>query len=345
MSISFSNELKAVAGEGRQFLRLDSYESAKAAAQYRFQTNTKRLDSIVAPSRAMHLARELEFAYQELLREQYLPLSGLEMFPVDSRVPEGANSYKIERISHTGDARWHRGNNYDTPNSGASKEEEIRPVRHIISSISLDVFEDAASRYAGSNLRGELREGAMRAIDEFLNEKIWSGDEDVDVYGILNYPYVPKTASTVSLSSATTDPNDILAELHRLSNLNNELTSTTFMPNTLAMSIRAYNYLKTTKRSATTDQTILEAFLQDSVSIDEVKPVRELQAAGPGGEDVLLFFRRQDQRAASLVIPTRTKMLPIQEIDFELRIPLYMSYGGVMMRDPLHNLVCYTPAV
>lgn len=337
-NINYSEGLKGLSPANQGILRLDS----KELAFRRTKQNAQRLDSL-APGNGLHLARELEFAYQELLREQYKPLTALENFPVDRRVPEGALTYKIARISHQGDAKYHRGNSYDIPRSGASVEEEIRPIRHIVTMIELDMFEQQASNFAGSNLRAELREGAVRAMREFLNQKTWFGSEADDVYGVLNYPFVPKATSSVTIDSSS-DADTILAELHRLANLSIELSDGTFSPDTMLLPIKTHNYVSTTKRSATTDQTILEAFKQNSAVISEVKPVPELKAAGPSGQDVILFYRRNDQRAISNVVPKEFTMLPVQEQNFSLSIPCYMSHGGVMMRDPLNNLVVYTPA-
>lgn len=332
-------ESAGIAPQNAGLIRLD----AKTLARRRMQLNAQRFDS-VAPGNGLHLAREVEFAYQEVLKEKYSPLSALTLFPTDSRVAPGALTYKIKRVSHQGQAKYHRGNSNDIPRVGASMDEEIRPVRHIVSMISLDFFEQQTSNFAGTNLRGELRDSAVRAIQEFLNTKTWHGSSEMDVYGVLNYPYVPKAASTVTIGSGS-NAEDILEELHRLASLASEISDTTFMPNTLVLPVRQHNYIAQTKLSTTDlSETIKSSFLKDGIYIDSIVTAPELAGAGPNGEDVMLFYRRNDQNSITNVIPQGFTMLPVQEQNFNLSIPVYMSHGGVRMVDPLNNLVVYTPA-
>lgn len=342
MNIQYSEQLHLdSATKGLMAQRLD----AKGFAERRFQMNAKRLDSVI-PGAGLHLAREVEFAYQEVLRTKYAPLSALSLFPTDGRVPPGALTYKMKRLSHTGDARYHRGNNADMPRSGVSSEEQIRPVRHIVTSVALDFFEEQTSQFAGTNLRGELRDAAARSVQEFLNTKTWFGDNDLDVYGVLNYPYVPRADSTISISSATADPMDILEELNRLAALASEVSSGVFMPNTMVMPIRQHNYISQTRLSSSDlSKTIKQAFLEQQLFITDIKTAPELSGAGDGGEDVLVLYRANDQNSIANVIPQGFTMLPVQQDGFNLSIPCYMSHGGVRMVEPLSNLIVTTPAV
>lgn len=343
----YEESLQATGLDSQAMLFLKRAATLRPAdvARERVKLNAQRLDS-VAPGNGLMLARDLEFAYQQVLKDKYSPLSALTLFPTDSRVPVGATTYKLKRMQQQGSARYHRGNNSDIPGASISMEEQIRPVRHIVSSIQYDMFENESAGFAGINLRGELQASASRAMQEFLNTKTWEGDDDLDVYGILNYPYVPKVNSTVSISSATANPEDILEELHRLAALPSEISDNVFMPNTLVMPIRQSNYISQTKLS-TSDltETIQRSFLKESNFITNIVVAPELAGAGPNGEDVMFFYRSNDQSSVANVIPRGFTMLPVQEQNFMLSIPCYMSHGGVRMDNPLNNMVVYTPAV
>lgn len=344
-NLNYLEQLEGIDSAGRSFLAETARMTPKQIAQRRYAINAKRFDS-VAPGYGLTLAREAEFAYQEVLRTKYSPLSALTLFPTDSRVPPGTLTYKIKRVSGQGSARYHRGNNSDIPRSGASAEEQLRPVRHIVTSIALDFFEQMTSTFAGTNLRGELQESAARAMQQFLNTKTWHGDNDLDVYGVLNYPYVSKVDSAVSISAATADPLDILGELHRLSSLPSEISDNVFMPNAIAMPVRQANYIAQTKLSASDlSETIRSSFLKESLFITSIDVAPELAAAGPNGEDVILLFRKNDMNSVANVIPQGFTMLPVQEQNFNMTIPIYMSHGGVRMWEPLSNMVVYSPAV
>jgi hypothetical protein len=321
-----------------------SNRDAESRAREVYQANVQRLDAL-APGHGIHLARELEFSYQRVLETVYTDLKALTLFPVDSTVPKGALQYRITSEDMTGSAKYHRGEGYSAPRVGLTRNEELRPVRHIINGFELDTFELAASNYAGTDIRGRMERAAKRAMSEFLDAKTWLGSGPDDVYGVINYPYVPKTASSVSISGAST-PAQILAELNRLAKQQFVNTDEKFSPNTLAMPTRQREYIRQTQMDLSgTLQTIEQAFLRDNGHIDKIESVPLLAGAGPGSEDILLFFKREDQDSIANVIPENFSMLPAETQGFSIFVPCYMSHGGVRMWYPLNNMVCYSPAV
>jgi hypothetical protein len=299
-----------------------------------------RADAGDLTARAYHFARELEHIYQEVLREEYAPNNALRLFEVDSSVPAGANAHTVRRIQHEGEARYYRSNASDRGSSGARRVEKQFPIHPIVTSVKINFFEQMASGFANSNLRTELEFAARRAMEDFLNDKVWNGDEDQGVVGVKNYPWVPKTFSLLAFNDLST-ADSILSEMHRLANNASEVSKQTFAPNRMIMGVKLYNYLTTRKRSATTDQTIMQAFLQDNPYISVIEAAHELDGAGPGGQDMMVFDRAGDRSSIANVIPQGFTMLPIQQTGFDFEIPCYMLHGGVIMRYPLNNLVAY----
>lgn len=343
-SLSGPNLAKTrVSAEGVSVL-FNTENHSRERAERVMAINEARLDSL-APNKGFHLARELEYAYQAVIEQKRPELKGLSLIPTDSEVPAGAMSYKITSEDMTGSARYHRGEGYTIPRAGVTRDEELRPVRHIITGFELDMFELQASNFAGTNIRAKFQRAARRAMDEFLNEKVWLGSDEDDVYGILTYPFVPKTSSSVTISDATA-AEDILAELIRLAQLQFINSKEVFSPDTLALPTRQYEYIKSTQiNTAGPTQTILEAFLRDNGHVNEVQSIPFLRSQGAGGTDVALFFKRNDAMAAANVIPTQFTMLPAETNGFSIFVPCYMSHGGVRMWYPLNNLVAYTPHV
>lgn len=338
-------------------LALNQPRDVKTAHERRLDANTRtikggleqlaamspngfRTDSNDLTSRAFHFARELEHIYQDLLRDEYAPNSALRLFSIDSSVPAGANTHTVRRIQHEGEARYYRANASDRGSTGARKVEKEFPIHPIVTSIKLNFFEQMASGFANSNLRSELEFAAKTVIEDFLNDKTWTGDEDQGAVGILNYPWIPKTFGLQVFSDATA-ADTILSEMHRLANNASEVSKTVYAPNRMTMGVKLKNYLSTRKRSATTDQTIMQAFLQDNDYISTVEVAPELDGAGPNGEDIMLFDRAQDRGSIANVIPQGFAMLPIQQTGFDFEIPCYMIHGGVIMRRPLNNLIAY----
>lgn len=341
-----SNALKAKGVSSDAVSILLSTQDAEQRAREVYQCNVQRLDNL-APGKGIHLARELEFSYQRVLETVYTDLKALQLFPVDSTVPKGALTYRITSEDMTGSAKYHRGEGYSAPRVGLTRNEEIRPVRHIINGFELDTFELAASNYAGTDIRGRMERAAKRAMSEFLDAKTWLGSGPDDVYGVLNYPYVPKTATSVVIGgTGTSTPLQILAELNRLAKQQFVNTDEKFGPNTLALPTRQREHIRQTQMDFSgTLQTIEQAFLRDNGHIDKIESVPMLAKAGVGGTDVLLFFKREDQDSIANVIPEQFSMLPANTEGFSIYVPCYMSHGGVRMWYPLNNMVCYAPAV
>lgn len=307
----------------------------------RYHTATQQYNADSLQSRAFHLARELEYIYTEQLREQYAPNNALRLWAVDSRPGAGAKSHTVRRIAHRGEARYYRGNAADRGHTDVERTEKQFPVEPIVTSIQFDFWEVLSSGFAGSGLETELRLAAMQTVMDFKNEKTITGEAGLGIRGILNYDWLPKASSPVVFDYGT-DPDVMLQELHRLASLNNQFSKQVYSPNRLIVGTRIYDVLSQTKRSATTDQTVLQAFLQDNAYVNTVEAIHEFDGRGPSGEDVMFFDRANDMRSVANVIPTPFSMLPVQETGFDFEIPCYMLDGGIVMRDPLNNLLVYS---
>lgn len=337
MQTRVANKQDSLLQDVATFDRLDSKRLSKA----RVKKTAEKLDSI-SPGNGLRFARDLEHIYNEVLRTEYSPNNAFRLFPTDTSVPEGARKHTVRRIDHQGEVSIYRGGggNKDFRTSGASAEEQSFNVLTYVTGIRLDFFEQQAERFSATSLRSELELAANTAMRDFANEKIWAGDDDHQLLGVLNYPYVPKTVTSVPFDSSSS-ADAILAEMHRIAHLADEKTNQTFSPNTWLMPPAQYNYVSTAKRSATTDQTILQAFEQDSATIDQVEKVHELKGRGPNGEDAHFLYKRDDRRSACNCIVKAPTMLPVIEDGLDLVIPMYMQHGGMIMRDPLNNLVVY----
>lgn len=314
---------------------------ARQVADLRVRLNGNRFDAL-SPGAGLHMARQLEHIYGEVLREEFPPQNAFESFPIDSSVPPGARSHTVRRLTQQGEARVFRGNTRDVPRVGVSQEEESFPVHHYIIGIAFSVFDLMASNFANTALRQELQTAAQVTIMEFANHKTWFGDEENGIYGVLNYPWLPKRVLPVPAASSS-DAEDFLAQLNEAASWAHEESKTVYSPNTLIVSPRVLRYMSTTRIGTVNDTKIIDDFRKSNPRIRNIEEAWELQGSGPGGTDVMLFYRR-DRRSIANVVPQTFTMLPAQEAGFETEIPCYMSHGGVVQRDVLNNLACYIEA-
>lgn len=332
--IQTQNSEEQFGSQARTVNRMD----AKRYKKRRIRMNAQRFDS-VAPGQGVHLAKELEHVYSEVLREQFPPQSAFEAFEMDQSVPEGARTHTIRRRSRQGDVRVYRGNSKDIPNVSLTQDEETFKVQHYITGIELDFFEQKSNSFAGTNVRRDLEDTGKQALLEFANDATWHGLPEYGLPGVLNYPYSPKMVSAVTFSRST-NPEKMYRTLNRMANANSYTSKNVYSPNRLLTSKQVRDILYETEFDDGSGDSVAERFLRRNEHIDSISTAHELRGAGENGEDCLLFYRR-DRRSIANVIPKMPTMLPVQKQGFKLWVPIYMTHGGVVQRDPLNNLVAY----
>lgn len=318
------------------FARMD----AKAQQQARLDSNAKFFmtkDSTMSEARAYHLAKDLEFEYGEVLAEMYEPKSALRLFSQDTRPRPGAKTHSVKFKTHGGQARYFRANANDQGGVSVGIRKQEFPIHPIVTSIEFNYFDLLSDSFAGTSLRDDLEDAAREVMNDFLNQKVWYGDEDMGVYGVLNYPWLPKLASSIVIQDATS-ADSILLWLHGIANYAAQASNETAAPNRMVMSTRMRDYLGTRKRTTTSDETILEAFLRNNSYISSIDTAPEIQGAGAGGTDIVLLDRAGDRTSVANVVPQGFTMLPIQQIGYDYKIPVFAMHGGVIMRRPLNNL-------
>lgn len=336
------------------YLRIDSIGGQTAADTYRIRENAAKFQALYGKVSAMgrgnarldalgtgaglHLARQLEHVYAEVLKDQYAPNNGLDMFAVDRSVPAGARTHTLRRLKHNGEAHFYDGAASRRSAAGVEQREESFNVAPIVTSIHIDFFDQLAADFSGFALRAELENAARDVMDRFISNLVFQGAPERKLPGVLTIPWVPKATSPVTLGSST--PEAVLLDLHAKAHYGRSRSKGLFRSTRLLTSLRGENYLKTTKRSATTEDTIASAFVRDS-GITEIIGLHELEGTGPGGTDIMIFDA-PSRDAFVRVMPQDFTMLPANDSDsFSLEIPCYAIYGGMISREPLHNLISY----
>lgn len=320
--------------------RIDALERARR------QINPRRIDSMIAaraPRRdafgaqaGMHLARDLEHVYADVLREEFPAQNAFTLFPIDTSVAPGARTHTVRRIYQSGEVAVYRAG-LDIPTVGISQQEEEFPVRHYVTSFVYDLFEALSSGYANTQLAAELLRTARDIMNEFANMRTFHGGDDM--YGVLNYPWLDKKVIPHRFDSATS-PDVILDELQKLEQFPAENTLNTFSPNTVVTSPRVRNFLSRRYIGDNRELSVLKKFVGESANFSRVEEARELQGIGPGGTDAILMYRR-DRLGIANVITQPFTTLPVQALGFDNTTFCYMSHGGVIMRNVANNVLAY----
>ena len=317
-----------------------------AIDRYRREHNPRRIDSLMQqagvrrdafnPQAGLHMARQLEHVYADVLREEFPAQNAFTLFPTDTSVSPGARTHTVRRIYQDGEVVVYRAG-VNIPRVGISQQEEEFPVRHYVTSFVYDIFEMISSGYANTQLAAELLRVARDVMNEFANLMTWEGSAEHGIYGVLNYPWLDKKVIPTPFTPASS-PDDILAELQKLEQFPDENTLSTFSPNTVAMSSRMYNFLNRTYIGNDKTFSVAKKFIDESKNFSRIETARELQGTGPGGTDGILMYRR-DRLGITNVIPQPFTTLPVQAMGFDNTTFCYMSHGGVIMRNVANNIL------
>lgn len=321
--------------------RFDSLVTDIGRARRR-RTDAARGDAFT-PSAGFHLSRQLEYHYNEVLREPFPPNNAMLLFPMNTSVPVGAQYHTVTRIFADGEATVYRGGNAGIPRVGVSQVEERFQIRYYVTSFVYSLFEELASAFANSGVVAEKLRVARDVLNQFLNWKTWYGDTVNGIYGVLNYPWLDKKIVATAFDGSAS-PDDVLEEFNRLANYPAEMSRTTYKPNRVVTSPRVRNYLMTTARTSTSSETIGEFWLRtNALGIKAIDEAQELSGAGPGGTDAVLFFR-DDRFGIENVVPAPFATLPVQSFAFDNYVFCWMAHGGVVMRDVGNNILGWVDA-
>lgn len=300
-------------------------------------------------SAGYHFARQLEYIHEQVLDEKFAVPTAFELFGMDTSVPAGARTHTRRRSYAHGQAQWYRGPGTEIPHVGSTQREESFNIAHAVAGYGFDIFEEQSATFAQS---GKIQKDAAIARDvimEKLNRAYWGLDgTQMGLYGVLNYPWMPKksVATAFTSASAIANPDTVLSELHDIVNYPMQVSKGTFAPTELAMSQRVHDVLSNTRMGSGSDRTILEAFLSASAHIRDRSQIHiawELEDANGTGVDGILAYRK-DAQGIQLVMPQGVTQLPAQVNGLSTQIFSYASCGGVEMTEPLNQLLAFVTA-
>lgn len=316
----------------------------------RLDKNARRIDAMLleefgrgdgySANAGYHLARDLEHIIEEVLTEPFPLPNAFRVFNLDESIPAGAASYTIRRQYEIGEARVWRGPGSEVPRVTLQQREESQPIRHLVSGYGWDLFEMLADRFANKNRQADLLRVCRDVLMQLANRIWWQGSEADGLFGIFNYPYLPKKVIPEGFSQATVaaNPDDTLAAMHSLANFPQEVSKGEYVPDTICLTNHVQNVLSQVRFASGSDVTILEHFMKTTPHIKRVEVCWELEDAGGSGVDGILVCRT-DQRGIRPVMSEGVTQLPVQEKGLESSVINYMSIGGVRINDPLCNVL------
>lgn len=291
-------------------------------------------------SETFFFQRELDYIKArsyDVLFPRLKALTGL--FPISTEAGPGAEVITFTQYESTGLARIIASYADDLPTADIRGKQFTSQVRGIGVSYGYSRSDIRAAMMAGKPLQQRVANAAKLANDQLANQIAWFGDTQFNIQGFLYAPNVPAAPVENDGTGGNTEwttktPDQILRDMNDLCNSIFALTNGVEAPDTLILPNAQYALIASTPRSANSDTTILEYFLQNNPFVTNVDWVYELAGAGPNNEDIMVAYHNNPDKL-TLELPMPFTQYNPQERNLNLVIPCESRIGGVIIYYPL----------
>jgi hypothetical protein len=304
----------------------------------------KRYDNLDA-SESVYFSRSLEQVKATAYEVQYPQFNARRLIPVATGVDPDLNIITYRQYDQVGMAKVIAGYSDDLPRADVFAKEYSATVRLLGDSYGYNIDEIRKSRRDGTMLDQRKANAARRAIEQLIETIAISGDTTYGLQGLLSITnaqtYTVPNGAGGTATWATKTEDEILTDLFGIGDTIVTGTKNAERPDTLIVPQDQYSLI-TRKRVPDTDQTILAYFLQASNHIKNVEVWDALNAAGSGGTDRMVAYRRSPD-VLELVIPREFEQLDGQARNLEIVVPCLARTGGVLCYLPM--AICYADGI
>lgn len=281
--------------------------------------------------------RQLQHVETEIYRVEYPANRAREFIPVDTSVPNWAESFVWRIWDWAGMAKIITDYSDDLPAVDVMAAEHIQGIVPIGDSFGYTIQNLRTASKLGMPLDTEKGELARMAIENKIENLSVFGDATVGLPGFANMPNVPILSAPLNLNGnwlGGATPKQILADLHAMPKAVVKNTKNSHKPDTLLLPLDHYNHISETTLNDVTSETILTTYLKQSSWVRNVDQWNYLDEADGSGGPLAICYQRHP-RVVKLVIPQEFEMVPPQPRNLAFVIPCHSRYGGVSWRYPL----------
>ncbi len=283
--------------------------------------------------------RELEHIKAKSYDKKYADLKFREVFPISHDAPEGSTSITVRSYDKVGVAKIINGYATDLPRVDIAGKEYSVLVKQTGASYGYTTKEIRSSRLTGKSLEQRRANTVNRANEELLNKIAYNGDADNGLFGLFTVGGIPTTTVATKAAGGTkwinnATPEEILFDMNNAVAVQVETTKMKEAPTRGLMPVAQYQYIASKARSANSDTTILEYFLQNNQYVKEVMPLNELNGAGTAGVDVFVIYN-PDPDNLVFEMPMEFRHNPPQLRGLSWDIPCESETGGLNVYYPL----------
>lgn len=286
---------------------------------------------------SLFLARQLTHVRSQGLTVKKAPLNAFAVFPVQTDVPEGAETAIQRTYDSVGMAEIIANYADDLRRADIVAKEDPVKVYSIGDAYGYNEQEIANAKFANVNLDALRAMAARRAIDLKINKLAWTGDAAHGITGFLNNPNIsafslPADGTGSSTKLADKTEAQVIRDMNNFIRAVSVATNEVETVNTVGMAPDAYAHLAMTRLSDS-DRTLLDFLKQVHPEVARWMPIGELKGTGAGGKD-MMFAGYFDPSYIKLEIPTRFRQLPVERRNLEYVVNCIARAIGVTVTMP-----------
>jgi len=298
------------------------------------QTHILHMDA----NETVFFARQLEYIRPKIYDVKRPLLSALATFPIDSTVPEWAETVTYTMYDATGVAKIIASYADDLPMVGINGKQFSSKVKSLGDAYGWSTAEIRAAAATNTPLTSKLATMAKRGHDIAVNKIAWFGDAAANLQGFLtnaNIPLyvVPADGTGASKLFSTKTPDQILRDMNGIVNSVYVQSKGVHRAGELWLPLAQHAYIKNTIRGSNSDATIWKVWTDANPGI-VVKPILELSAvAAYSGLDVMVAIENSLENL-QLILPMPFREYPPQAENLAWKVPCESRVGGVVIEYP-----------
>jgi hypothetical protein len=288
---------------------------------------------------SVFLQRQLDYIKTQTYDVKYAELKARKLIPVSSEADPGAENIFYRQYDQSGIAKIIANYADDLPRADVKGKEFSAKVKTLGAAYGYNLQEMRAAMYGNVPLEQRRANAARRAVAQKENSIAFFGDANSGLQGFFSNPNVtsvtiPADGTGASKLWSTKTPDQIIRDMNLVANSVVSVSLGVEIPDTMLLPLDSYNYVASTARSANSDTTILNYFLQNNPYIKQVEWVNELLTAGASSSRRMYAYRRSPE-VLTMEVPSDFEQLELQHRNLEYTIPCIERFAGVLIYYPL----------
>lgn len=298
------------------------------------QTHLVHMDA----GETVFFARQLEYIRPKIYDVKRPTMSALTTFPIDSSVPDWAETVTYTMYDATGIAKIIASYADDLPMVGINGKQFSSKVKSLGDAYGWSTAEIRAAAATNTPLQSKKATMAKRGHDIAVNQIAWFGDDDANLPGFLtnvNIPayVIPANGTGASKLWTTKTPDQKIADMNGIVNSVFTQSKGVHRANELWMPLAQYTDIRNTIRGSQSDATIWKVWTDANPGVT-IKPILELTAvASMTNQDVMVAIENSVENL-QLILPMPFREYPPQANNLAWKVPCESRVGGVVIEYP-----------